>query len=156
MCAFSEVKQRAELRCGMRYPGQRSLISALLQLDVYYRSARSTLTLSQHTHTHMRARGRLYSHIRDRWLREGKYFAACIRWYARICVNMGAIYIGMRGHNTSTNAREYIRQQERSVTSATKRLLGPLKVFLWSSFVRRARNGHESVMYSGTRISREY
>jgi len=33
--AFSEVKRRMELRRGMRYPGQRSLISALLQLDVY-------------------------------------------------------------------------------------------------------------------------
>jgi len=43
---------------------------------------------------------------------EGKYFAACVRWYARICVNMDAIYVGMRGHNTSTDACEYIRRQE--------------------------------------------
>ena len=34
--------------------------------------------------------------------------------------------------------------------------LWALSVFLWSSLVRRARNGHESVMYSETRISREY
>lgn len=37
----------------MRYPEQRSLISALLQLDVYYRSARSTPTLSLYIHTYM-------------------------------------------------------------------------------------------------------
>lgn len=49
---------------------------------------------------------------------------------------MGVIYVSMRGHNMSTNAREYIRRQERSVTSATKRLSGPLRMFLWSSLAR--------------------
>lgn len=51
--AFSEVKRRMELRRGMRYPGQLSLISALLQLDVYYGSARSAPTLSRRTLAHI-------------------------------------------------------------------------------------------------------
>lgn len=70
------------------------------------------------TRTHARLCGCC---VRDRWLREGKYFAACVRWYARICVNMGAIYVGMCGHNMSTNACEYIRRQEREREQCDKR-----------------------------------
>lgn len=133
----------------MRYPEQRSLISALLQLDVYYRSARSTPTLSQYVHAYMD------DCTGDRWLREGKYFAACVRRYARICVNMDAIYPGMRGHNTSTNARECVRRTRAICDKRDETALGPFEsMFLWSHLVPRARNGHEFVMYS-RHVSRE-
>lgn len=122
-CAFSEVKQRMELRHGMRYPEQRSLISALLQLDVYYRSARSTPTLLQYIHTYVDD-CRPYARSMTSWREIFRGMRPSV------CVNMGAIYVGMRRHNTSTNVREYVRRQERPVTNATKRL----SETLWECF----------------------
>lgn len=128
-------------------------IRCLLQI-----SAISAHALAIRTHTY-RTRVQLCGCcIRDRWLREGKYFAACVRRYARICINMGAIYVGMRGHNMSTNAREYIRRREREnaiCVSATKWLSEPFEnIFMVKLCAKGEKWMWICYVFQGTYLSR--